>query len=192
MRYLVAAGLTMLLAVPELAGAAPVAQQPDVAHMVFMAPSRWNFNVSLYRVTAESQEFIGLLHKHQKLAYDAPAGESLFMVIGGENADFLEAHLDAGKTYYAFIEPRTGWIRPRYSLLAVRHGKAGAYALEDPDFPEWLSKCTAVTPSDEDRAWYDHNRPSVEKKRAAFLKKWNARDEEFKDRQRLEPADGLP
>ncbi len=190
---------SIFAAIVLLAASAGVLAEPETAapagtaKVVFMSPTRWAMHVSLYRVSpgGQGQEFLGLLSKHQKIEYASPAGDQLFMIIGGENADFLEAHLAPGKTYYAIAAQRTGWIRARYSLLAVRREPAAhGYALGDKDFPEWLSACEAVTPSDRDRQWYEKNLPSIEHKRESYLRKWEARGEEFKERQVLDLGDG--
>ena len=54
-------------------------------------------------------DFIGILSGKTKVAHLTEPGEKLFMVIG-ENADFMKATLEAGKTYYALKteKPVTG------------------------------------------------------------------------------------
>lgn len=149
--------------------------------------------ISLYRVTEGGQEFIGILAKKgQRLAYTSPPGDQLFMIVGGENTDFMEAHLDAGKTYYAFALTRMGVLKPRFSLLPVRPDPAAEFSMKSDEFAGCQQACKWVEPSEKGQDWYDDNKASVDRKRVEALNRWNSRGEEYKERQILNKEDGVP
>ena len=138
----------------------------------------------------EDQDFIGILLQGKKMAYAVDPGDHLFMIVG-EAADFLEAHLEAGKTYYAVVEKRFGVTRPRYSLWPVSRTPDTNLSVSADDAAKLCGDCEWADASDRDRDWYASNKPSVDHKRAGFLKKWNAREEEGKDHPVLHREDGF-
>lgn len=86
----------------------PKVSEPDKgkALVLFMRPKRMeNFMgggaiAKLY----DGDTYLGELPVKTQMAYQANPGKHLFMVANG-NADFLEANLKAGKTYYIVVEP---------------------------------------------------------------------------------------
>jgi hypothetical protein len=93
------------------------------------------------------------------------------MVIA-ENADFVDATLEAGKTYYLLISPRPGVWKARFSLLPVHNNPAAKYSVHSEDFKEWMSG-EFVENTDASLKWYQNNKASVDKKKAEYLEKWN-------------------
>ena len=85
----------------------PVADQtlpaaaPDMAQVVFMRDAFTGKAItsSLYEVTDGKTRFIGVMANGTKIAHPVTAGKHTFMVVS-EAADFMEADLVAGKTYY--------------------------------------------------------------------------------------------
>src|SRR5215831_17104802 len=64
----------------------------------------------LYDVSdGDDERFIGISDPETKVGYVCPAGTRRFMVVG-ETADFLDASLAPGKTYYALVTQRPGWM----------------------------------------------------------------------------------
>ncbi len=167
----------------------------DKVAMVFMRPGHRLAlqarppRLALFRVTDDGQEYIGTLADlGQKLDYLSPPGDQLFMIIGGENTDFMQAHLDAGKTYYAVAVARMGVLKPRFSLVPVRK-EGSKYSVDD--FGDCLAKCKDVELSDENQHWYESNKPSVDRKLAAARKRWDSHDEEFHENKTLNREDGF-
>lgn len=70
---------------------------------------------SVFDVTADPPAFVGIVSTGMKLAYATSPGRHRFMVIG-ESADFMDADLVSGSTYYALVAPRVGWWKARFSL----------------------------------------------------------------------------
>jgi len=129
-------------------------------------------SASVYDAPDNDTHFIGVVQNKQKMAYQATPGAHRFMVIA-ENADFMDANLEAGKTYYALISPRMGVWKARFSLFPIRQTSADEYNLQSADFKEWQAKTRFVVTSPDGEAWYEDNKESVAEKKADYLKKWN-------------------
>jgi hypothetical protein len=129
-------------------------------------------SASVYDAPDNDTHFIGVVQNKQKMAYQATPGAHRFMVIA-ENADFLDANLEAGKTYYVLISPRMGVWKARFSLFPIRHASADEYNLQSADFKEWQAKTRFVVTSPDGEAWYEDNKASVAEKKADYLQKWN-------------------
>jgi len=72
-------------------------------------------------------------------AYQIEPGEHLFMVVGGENADFMTADVLPNKTYYVLILARPGRFRVLFSFKAVDKQEQGSK-----DFKEIIASSTWV------------------------------------------------
>ena len=129
-------------------------------------------SASVYDAPDSDTHFIGVVQNKQKVAYQAEPGQHRFMVIA-ENADFMDATLEAGKTYYVLISPRMGVWKARFSLFPVHAQSADEYNLQSADFREWQAKTRFVTPNADAQAWYEENKASVAEKKADYLQKWN-------------------
>jgi hypothetical protein len=96
---------------------APVADQavqapsPDMAQVVFMRDAYTGKAIvsSLYDVTDGQTRFIGVMANGTKIAHPTTPGKHTFMVVS-EAADFMEADLVAGKTYYALVYAAHGLV----------------------------------------------------------------------------------
>ena len=148
--------------------------EPGKALVLFMRPSSVGFAVasSVYDAPDEDTRFIGVVRSKQKVAYQAEPGVHRFMVIA-ENADFMDATLEAGKTYYVLIQPRMGMWKARFSLFPVHNHADPGDTLQSPDFLKWNAKTELVATSPAGLAWYEENKPSVAEKKADYLVKWN-------------------
>ena len=153
--------------------APPVASQQ--AQIIFMRPSMLGGAIqsSVYEVKNDAEEFIGIVSAKTKTACNVPPGEHLFMVVG-ENADFMMANVDAGKTYYVLVAPRMGVMKARFSLIPIHSDPAAKYSLAGKDFADWNKGTEFVDQLDSARVWYKNNAASVASKRTSYLKDWNA------------------
>lgn len=148
--------------------------EPGKALVLFMRPSSVGFAIasSIYDAPDEDTRFIGVVRSKQKMAYQAEPGAHRFMVIA-ENADFMDATLEAGKTYYVLIQPRMGVWKARFSLFPVHNHADPGDTLQNPDFPKWNARTELVATSPAGLAWYEENKASVAEKKADYLAKWN-------------------
>jgi hypothetical protein len=146
----------------------------DKALIVFLRPSVYGGGVqaSVYDITGGSENFIGIMSGKTKAAYLAEPGEKLFMVIG-ENADFMKAILEPGKTYYALVSPRVGFWKARFSLLPIHRDATSKYRTESDEFKEWISTTLYVENTEASHAWYRLNKASVQIKKGEYMQKWD-------------------
>ena len=92
----------------------------DKALVRFMRPSKkaWPINFNVY----DGKNIIGQGVAMTQFDYLADPGKHLFMATG-ENKTFLEADLEAGKTYYVFTWPKIGyWSRARVVFVPINRG----------------------------------------------------------------------
>ena len=146
----------------------------DEALVVFMRPSTFGFAIqsAVFDVTTRENKVIGVVSAKKKLAYRTKAGRHLFMVTG-ESADFMQADLRAGKTYYALVNPRIGAWKARFSLGAVHKD------IEPDKLNTWKTDCAWVESSEATRQWAKENAGSIQRKRDDYIQKWMAKPEKL-------------
>ena len=126
---------------------------------------------TIYEITEDETIFIGIMKNKTKINYVTSTGKHTFMVVS-EAADFMEADVAAGKTYYAMVTPRTGAWKARFSLIPIRNGGATNFSTDSKKFEKWKSKTKLVTTDDNARAWYEAHKDSVLEKRTKYWQKW--------------------
>lgn len=145
---------------------------------------------SLYDVTDGNIKFIGMISNGTKVSYKVKAGKYRFMVVS-EAADFMEADLTAGKTYYSLVTPRMGAWKARFSLWPIKNNPDADYSSESKAFDDWKKDTKLVVNSDKSFAWYESNKASVQKKHNKYLESWKNKSEEDLLRRTLLPEDGV-
>jgi len=163
----------------------------DESTIVFMRYSAVGaaIKASIYEVVDDEIVFIGIMKNKTKINYATSAGKHTFMVVS-EAADFMEADVEAGKTYYAMVTPRTGAWKARFSLIPIRNGGATDFSTGSKKFEKWTGKTKPVTTDDKDRAWYEAHKTSVEEKRAKYWPKWQQKSAADISERTLHPSDG--
>jgi hypothetical protein len=192
---LLAMPLTGCVTTTDLMSASPVTGPVPAsgkALVVFMRPSTYGGGIqaSVYDASQPREEFIGIVSAKTKIAHQAEPGKHLFMVIG-ENADFVNATLEADKTYYILVSPRMGMWKARFSLLPIHNDAAAKYSLRSDDFREWQADTRFVERSTAADAWYRENAGSVSEKRAAYMVRWNGAFAEQLAELTVLPEDGI-
>ena len=109
----------------------------------------------------------------------------MFMIIG-ENADFMMADLEAGKTYYSLVQVRMGGFKARFSLVPIRKSE-----LNGEEFRKWNKKTKLIENHEKSITWAQKHAPSIEDKRAKYIKKWNKKSTADKASRTLEAGDGM-
>lgn len=165
---------------------AVMAPTADSAVVVFMRPATFGYAVQsvVYDATTDENVMIGIVSSGAKVAYRAKPGEHMFMVVS-EGADFLQATLDANKTYYVKVEPRMGWLRARFSLDPVRGAD-----LTVEKIASLKTSCDLYENTEKSRNWAFDNATSVQLKREEYFKKWNAKSPKDKEEATLLASDG--
>lgn len=199
-RARIAALVLALIASPAFARAgfmAPaVDQAPKPAEgkamVVFMRPSMYGGAIAstVYEASDTATTFLGGVDPHQKLAYQVDPGFHRFMVVA-ENADFVDANLEAGKTYYVLVSPRPGLWKARFSLIPILPREDAGYSTLKPDFTQWQAKTTFVEPTPAAQGWYEQHKADIEEKKASYLEKWNRMAPNDKAELTIAPTDGM-
>lgn len=191
MLHILSRGFVALILSAALAGCATTHMTPvsienqtkgpdqDKALVVFMRPS--NFGGAIQSALYDGDAYIGTLSANARIAYQAAPGKHMFMVTG-ESADFMEADLFAGQTYYTVVVPRMGIWKARFSFRP-HNGQ-----IEESDLQSWLSGTQEVVPNPEGLAWAKENQAAAMSLKGDYLTKWTSKPE--RDQQRLHPTSG--
>jgi hypothetical protein len=167
--------------------------RPDKALVILMRPSSFGAAISsaVFDATGDHNELIAVLGPKEKVAYYCPPGDRLFMVIA-ENADFMEATLEAGKIYYGIVTPRMGVWKARFSLhpFKVNHAEQ-EFRLDSSNLKEWLTACHFVTPNADAVKYGQEKAFDIQERRADYTARWASMSENDKQWRRLLPADGV-
>ena len=175
-----ASGVTMTPSEP------PTVRAGD-STVVFMRPSHLGRALvsSVYDVSGPQTRFVGILNFGDKLAMPLKPGEYTFMVIG-ESADFMQATVDAGKTYYAVITPRYGVVTARFSFRPVRSTQ-----IDGSEFAAWTAATRYVVNSPQAEAWARDNAKDANSKRNEYWPQWNGKPANERLQQTLKAEDGV-
>ncbi len=128
-------------------------------------------------------EIIGVLNAKTMVAYQIEPGRHLFMVVGGENADFMTADVLPNRTYYVFILARPGRFRVLFSFKAADKGEQGSK-----EFKEIIASSTMVAKTTEALDYAASNMRSIRSKQRENYRRWTQKAES--ERPRLLPDDG--
>jgi hypothetical protein len=163
----------------------------DKAQIIFMRSSFVGSAISapLFDVTAGEPKFIGIVENSSKVAVEVPAGKHIFMVTS-EAADFLEAEVEGGKTYYAMVTPRMGAWVARFSIWPVRGNGTSEFHTADKDVQKYISKTVLMQNSPKSEAWFLKNKDDVKAKQAEYWPVWQQKSAAELAERTLVPADG--
>jgi hypothetical protein len=144
------------------------APRADQATIVFLRPSTFGFAIqsAVFDVTEKPPTFVGIVSAGKKIGMSTTPGQHRFMVVS-EAADFMDAELNAGKTYYALVTPRMGMWRARFSLRPA--------PADSPDLAGYLKDTNWVENTADSQAWAKSNLDSVLAKKAEYIGEWEAK-----------------
>jgi hypothetical protein len=140
----------------------------DQAAIVFMRPARTAATTSLFELRGPQDRFIGLLVQDTRMVYLTAPGRARFMVIG-RSANFLDAELEAGKTYQVAVLLGEA-IDEHFRLQPVRPGEA-----QSPAVQECVASCKWIENTDKSEAWARKESSSIQRKKAYYLPIWEKR-----------------
>jgi hypothetical protein len=166
--------------------APPVVRQGE-STVVFMRSSFVGgpLPAMVYDASGPENRFIGFVNNGTKLAHPVKPGTYTFMVVA-ESADFMQATIEPGRSYYALVTPRVGVWSARFSFKPLRrHDLGGA------DFASWASATKYVTNSPETELWAKDKAAEVAAKRAEYWPEWNAKPPHQRESQTMKPEDGV-
>lgn len=169
----------------------PATEPPQIrggeSMVVFMRASALGGAVaaSVFDVTTEDTKFVGLVNYGTKYAHPVKPGNYTFMVIG-ESADFMQATVLPGRTYYALVTPRIGVWKARFSFKPIRQSEVGGS-----EFASWTSSTKYMLNSAETTSWAAQNANDINSKRKEYWPEWNAKPANQRESQTLRAEDGV-
>ena len=161
---------------------AQFAPKATEAMVVFIRPTRVNqYHIpSLHDVTDGTPKFIGLLPAWKKFAYAVSPGKRRFMSLAtGTAAQFADAELQAGRTYYVRVTPSiwsTKFFLEPYHKSQLVSGEVS----DDLKGAKWVMNTPAS------RQWAAGKKQGIMQKLTKSLKAWLRKS----DRPALRPEDG--
>jgi hypothetical protein len=163
----------------------PVIKQGE-SMVVFMRSSFVGgaISASVFDVSGPDSKFIGIVNNGTKIGYPLAPGKYTFMVVS-ESADFMQATVLPGKTYYAMVTPRMGVWKARFSFRPVRQNE-----LSGSEFGGWNSGTHFVVNSPETLNWATSNAADIASKRNQYWSDWSAKPEAERAAQTLNAEDG--
>jgi hypothetical protein len=166
------AGLRGMQEIPS-AHSVDTVPPPGKAAVVFMRPSIPGYTASIFELKSDTNFFAGHVPPFKKLLYVTDPGMTRFLV-SGQGADFMDAQLASGKTYYVLVvSAGTGFsLRP----VTKADGK---------DFPYWFRECSWVRVGPEAEAWARQRATQIDARRRVSMPRWEAKP----DRAVLRPED---
>lgn len=169
-----------------------VAPSAGKAQVVFMRSTFVGsaIQASVFDVTSGEPEFIGIISNDTKLAHKTDPGKRVFMVVS-EAADYMEADLAAGKTYYSMVTPRMGAWKARFSMYPVRNSGGGEFQYDSKQFKDWLEKTRFVTNTAESKAWAKENLSNIKDKHARYWEVWKQKSPADLAERTLNADDGV-
>ena len=162
--------------------AAPAAAPDGSSRVVFMRVSKQSggIDASLFDVSAPGEpKFIGVVNNASKLAYPLKPGLYTFMVVG-ETAEFMQATVAGGKTYYALVIPRSG--AKRFAIEPVRKNEIGGK-----EFQGW-DRGTRLMPAGGQPQGY--NASDAAEKRVRYWQEWIQKSESQRAELTINEEDG--
>ena len=165
--------------------AAPVAAATMAADasskVVFMRVSKQSSSVNalLFDVSEPgAPKYIGAINSASKLSYSLSPGLYTFMAVG-ETAEFMQATVIGGKTYYALVIPRAN--ATRFALEPVRQHEIGGK-----EFTSW-DRATKVASN---ASAQSYNASDAAEKRQRYWPEWSRKPESQRAELTLNAEDG--
>ena len=158
----------------------------DKANVIFIRP---NINLNLYSTAIyDNNEFVSLLTTFTHTQYLTKPGKRQFMVsIFSGYPDFLDAEIEAGKTYVVKID----WVQK--GLVGIWPDSGIKLLPVKPDSDDWkqiktwMNKSHEIITNDRSRKWAQEQYDSVMEKKKAALPKW----QQWEGRTYLKPEYGV-
>lgn len=164
----------------------------DKAMIVFLEPInsiQGLFPVGIFEMEGDKRTLIATTGSHSKAAVFVTPGRHTFMANhSGMIAHFLDANVEAGKTYYVllrFIYAQGFQLRP------IRPAGPSDYSVANKKFPTWISKTSFVEKTAESDAFFEKNKDTVIKSQTEGWTKWLAKTQEERDELTLNPQDAI-
>ncbi len=164
----------------------------DKAQIVFLEPInsiQGLFPVGIFEIEGDKRTLIATTGAHSKAAVLVAPGRHVFMANhSGMIAHFLDANVEAGKTYYVLLRFIYG---QGFQLRPIRPTGSSDYSVSNKKFPAWISKTTFVEKTVDSDAFFEKNNAAVIKTQTDGWAKWLAKTQEERDELTLNPQDAI-
>ncbi len=163
----------------------------DHAQVVFMRSSFVGaaISASVFEVTSGTPEFLGLVEDDTKIVVNATPGKHIYMVVS-EAADFLEAEVVAGKTYYSVVTPRMGAWKARFSLWPVVNTSGKEFSWDDKAVQKMVAKTVLFENTEKSKKWAQDNNADIVAKYKEYWQVWQQKPTADVKERTLFPQDG--
>ncbi len=162
----------------------PLAAPAEQAAIVFLRPSAFGGGATFYVADGQGN-LLGGMNGRQYFVHLVAPGQHTF-VAWGENADMIQANVQAGRIYFALVGVRMGVWSARLSLSALTTRRD-----EWPKLANWLQASTQMLLDPALVADRPLNASSVQRRIDAARGAWDGYDEAHRSLRVLEPGDGL-
>jgi hypothetical protein len=161
----------------------------DESLVVFLSPENPGEirRITIHDVSTPAPKFVGFAESNSRLSYRVRPGKYTFMVSFLE-AEFLEATVADGKTYYVVVSQNVGrraGVMNRYYLLAIK----GA-GLADLDFVRLSRNATPMSLSESGERWGAARTRDFTAKKEKYWHRWLALPPQQRKLFVLEATDG--
>lgn len=167
----------------------------DKAAIVFLRASSFGGAITSPLVKVDDNgksEIVGILGPKEKMVEYVEPGEHMFMIIG-ENADFMKAHVEAGKVYYSIIRPRMGVWKARFALTPFKQiSESKDFDVNGEKLKKWLKESSMTEPNEQVFAWHSSKSGELLDMFNEYSPIWHNKDQSKRDSVTLQVDDGLP
>lgn len=147
----------------------------------------WKNVTQIYDATSEDLKFLSQIRRDAKTVIEIPPGSYLFLA-----ANLMSVNVDAGKTYYIFLNAVGGVIAEQYP---VRNGGPGQIQFASKEFQSAIENTTLLGVHPASVKYYSKKNwvyKSQVKQRKLMLEDWEELSEEEKQKLTLNAEDGIP
>ena len=164
------------------------------ARIVVLRPSMlgWPVAAPVWRVAddGKSQELMGIASYGASFDYFAEPGKHTFFVTS-ETADFMQADVVAGKTYYIVATPRMGVWKARFSLRPIQKDPGMPFNFGQAESQKWIKEARPIAMKDSAKAWATEHQAEIDKLRDEVYPAWQKKSTEEKAQLTMKPEDGV-
>lgn len=158
------------------------------AMVVFVRPSGYGNVVaaSLFLAPESALIPLGVMYHNEKYAVQLDPGFHRFMV-NGSFVRFLDAELEAGKTYHVLVRSEVGRWKAKFSLIPIRTAEGGTNSIHSAKFKEWMTRAEWIEKSPAADAWFEQYRAEIEPRKIEGLALWLDPEWDEEPRRKLGP-----
>lgn len=141
------------------------------------------------------QEFIAMVPNQSKFTLDVPAGTHQFMAISQgkklHSAKYMQADMEAGKTYYVVVKPEPAYGKTVFRLHPVHASPVAEYQLNSDSVRYMIESARNVENTAESSAWADRYEDDITDLIERTRGQWNKLSQRQQNYFTLQSSDGL-